>query len=111
MGTIDPLPSTRQATRPTVRRPVQIAAPPHPLRRTPKEPGLTAAGWLGIGFGLVLFTMGALAGLNLLLMGMGGAFMAAGSFAREKVPAKVCPACRLAIPLEASVCGHCRTAL
>jgi 4-hydroxybenzoate polyprenyltransferase len=96
MGSIDPI-----RTRPT-------PAPPIPVQ-APTQRSVTAAGALGLGFGFLMFVLGSFAGVNLFLMGLGGLFMAAGYYSRQKPPAKLCPACRMEIPAEATVCGHCRT--
>lgn len=101
MGTIDPAP------RPVRAQPAPAQKPPV----MPQKPSMTAAGAIGVTFGLILFTLGSLAGWNLMLMGVGLVFIAAGYASRKKPPAKLCPSCRMEIPMEATVCGHCRSAL
>ena len=103
MGSIDPVP--------------QAVAPPHPAPRPepakpkpipPPTPTMGLAGVLGIMVGLAFFVAGAFGGWNILTMGIGVAFIAAGSRATKSPPKKLCPACRFEIPLEASVCGYCQ---
>lgn len=74
----------------------------------PKQQSMTAAGTIGLTFGVILFTLGSFSGWNLILMVLGLVFIAAGYSTRQKPPAKLCPACRMEVPLEASVCGHCQ---
>lgn len=96
MGSIDPVPGLN-LNREEKPKPIPVPAPTIGL-----------AGTLGIVVGLAFFAAGAFGGWNLLTMGIGVAFIAAGSKATKKPPAKLCPACRFEIPLEASVCGHCQ---
>jgi hypothetical protein len=70
--------------------------------------GVTPIGALGIGFGLIVFTLGSFIGWNVLTMAIGAAFVAAGASLKRKLPAKLCPSCRMEVPLEATVCGHCQ---
>lgn len=98
MGSIDPPPQPSAASRPDPSKPKPIPVP----RRS-----LSLVGFLGIGVGLIVFGIGAMKGWNLILMGLGCAFIWAGSTTREKRLEKLCPACRMAIPLEARVCAFC----
>lgn len=104
MGTIDPPPGTSSASRP-VRPTAPATAKPAVL--LPPVPTLGLPGVLGILVGLAFFGGGAFAGWNVIYMGIGAAFVAAGWATRKKPPKKLCPACRFEIPLEASVCGYC----
>lgn len=100
MGSIDPLPQSTPQQQPEPQRPAPLLPP---------KPTVGLAGVLGMTVGLTFFVAGALAGLNVLTMGIGIAFIAAGASAKIKPPMKLCPACRFEIPLEAGLCGHCRT--
>ncbi len=104
MGTIDPVPQTGK-----VHRPERPAAPepekPRPL--LPPTPRRTLVGSLAFVLGLIIFTYGAFTGVNLLTMGIGLFVIWAGTLAVTKPPKKLCPACRMEIPLEASVCAYC----
>lgn len=104
MGTIDPVPQTGKVHRP------ERPAPPEPEKAKPllpPTPTLGLPGVLGLLVGLAFFAAGAMAGWNVLTMGIGVAFIAAGWATRTKPPKKLCPACRMEIPLEASVCAYC----
>lgn len=79
---------------------------PAPLE--PAEPQWTAPGIIGAVFGLLVFSVGALSGFNIIVCGIGLLFVAAGYAARKKAPEKVCPACRMSVFAAATVCGHCR---
>ena len=103
MGSIDPVPQTGKIQRP--HRPDPDAPKPIPLPAR----NLTFTGGLGVFLGFALFGLGAFQGWNVVTMGIGAAFMAAGASTRAPRPQKLCPACRLEIPLEATLCGHCRT--
>lgn len=102
MGSIEPVPAQSRPAGPVQRKPPII--PPAPTTRS-----MTVAGTLGLTFGLILFTWGSFSGWNIILMGVGLIFIAAGYHSRQKAPMKLCPACRLEIPLEATLCGHCHT--
>lgn len=69
---------------------------------------LTAAGRIGIGFGALVFGLGVLAGPSIFWCGLGLLFIAGGYVSREK---RACPACKLEVPVGATVCGHCRREL
>lgn len=104
MGSIDPVPQAADRHQPPPR-----PEPPKPKPIPVPPPTMGLAGVLGITVGLVFFIAGAFGGWNLLTMGIGVAFIAAGSRATTKRPMKLCPACRFEIPVEAQLCGHCRT--
>ena len=99
MGSIDRLPQPAAASRPEALKPKPIPVPPQRL---------SLVEYFGIGVGLIVFGIGAMKGWNLELMGLGCAFIWAGTMTREKRPEKLCPVCRMAIPLEADVCAFCR---
>ncbi len=99
MGSIDRSPRVAVAEKPDPSRPKPIPVP----RRS-----LSLVGVAGIGVGVIIFAVGAMQGWNLILMGLGCAFIWAGPTTRERRQEKLCPACRMAIPLEAGVCAFCR---
>lgn len=72
------------------------------------QPSVSGIGVLGMVFGFIVFGLGVLTGGNLIVCGLGLLFIGLGYSARPK---RLCPACKLAIPKEATVCGHCRSAL
>lgn len=82
-----------------------------PIPAKPASLSPTGLGIVGIVFGFTIFLLGVFSGFNLLIVGLGLAFIVAGAATKQKPPVKLCPACRMEIPLEASVCGHCRSAL
>lgn len=101
MGTIDPVPQTGKVDRPPRRESAKAHPIPLPARK------LTFTGGLGVFIGFALFALGAFKGWDVITMGIGAAFMAAGASTRAPRPQKLCPACRMEIPLEASVCAYC----
>lgn len=103
MGTIDPTPRSARAA------PVPVQGSTRKPPVMPQKQSMTVAGTIGLTFGLILFTWGSFSGWNIFLMGIGLVFIAAGYASRQKPAAKLCPSCRMEIPLEATVCGHCRT--
>lgn len=69
---------------------------------------LTTAGVLGITVGALIFLMGVISNLDIFFCGLGLLFIAAGWSARQK---RLCPACKMAVPKDATACGHCRREL
>lgn len=100
MGSIDPVPG--KSVLGLVARPDQ----PQPIPVPKPQP--TFVGIVAVLFGFLLFVLGAARGFDIIPLAFGCAFMAAGASTAAKRPRKLCPSCRFEIPLEASVCGHCR---
>ncbi|HQT95610.1 MAG TPA: hypothetical protein PK435_13330 [Thermoanaerobaculaceae bacterium] len=71
----------------------------------------TALGIISILFGLGIVGLAAVAGGNLILMGLGLFFVMLGGLTKKKEPAFICPHCRSQIDPLASICPHCRQAL
>jgi len=88
--------------------PRPAASPSASRTVAPARPKLTVAGGAGVVFGFLIFTLGAFSGWNILWMGIGGIFMALGMASKKKAPVKLCPSCRMEVPVEATVCGHCQ---
>ena len=90
----------------SIDRPARAEAKP----RTEAE-SLTFVGWIAVSLGVLIFAAGAFMGGNLFAMGIGAIFCAAGAVSKKSAPSKLCPACQMAIPKTATICGHCRTAI
>lgn len=89
--------------------PLPSAAPPAPLLPSRRSPSVV--GQIAIFFGVVVFIIGAAMGLNLIVCLTGVGFIVGGFLTRPDEAAKLCPACRMKVPLEATICGHCRSTL
>jgi hypothetical protein len=101
MGTVDPAPQQKNTGRPGPRPVASSKAPP-------QEFGITGIGAISIFFGVGLFILAFLIGGAIPLIIIGLAFIGGGVLTRRK---RLCPACRMSVPAEATVCGHCRTEL
>jgi hypothetical protein len=63
----------------------------------------TPAGIIGMVASSVVFGLGVLAGFSLVPVILGLALLGAGFSSRHTPPLKLCPACRMAVPLQATV--------
>jgi len=97
-----PIPATMPSFQP---------GPAYPQTSTPSKRTPTIVGQVSIFFGVVLFIIGALMGLNLIVCLIGVAFIVGGYMTRPDEQAKLCPACQMKVPLGAIICGYCRTPL
>lgn len=71
----------------------------------------TVLGVITIIFGLAIVGLGAWGGGNIIVMGVGLLFIAAGGMTGKRPQPYLCPFCRSKVDPAASVCVHCQRAI